>query len=192
MSDWNSLAGLVTVEPITSPLAGPTYTGSFSSPFSASWSSTRELFGREVRMLEPDRVVIEAAFTPNQLRNDGLPRGGVSPASPGIVVRLVGTPHGDLRYEGTTYHDWQSNLRAIALSLEALRSVDRHGVTKRGEQYAGWKQLETGIRKSDANRGRVLIEQHGSMAAALKATHPDHGGDDADFRDVQAAKEAGA
>jgi hypothetical protein len=36
---------------------------------------------------------------------------------------------------------WQANVRAIALALEALRAVDRYGVTKRGEQYQGWTAL---------------------------------------------------
>lgn len=33
---------------------------------------------------------------------------------------------------------WQHNVRSIALGLEALRAVDRYGITKRGEQYAGF------------------------------------------------------
>jgi hypothetical protein len=32
----------------------------------------------------------------------------------------------------------------IALALQALRAVDRYGVTKRGEQYTGWKALPAG------------------------------------------------
>jgi len=32
-------------------------------------------------------------------------------------------------------------MRAIALSLQALRAVDRYGVARRAEQYRGWKQL---------------------------------------------------
>lgn len=36
---------------------------------------------------------------------------------------------------------WQANIRAIAKTLEHLRDLDRWGVTKRGEQYTGWKAL---------------------------------------------------
>ncbi len=35
-----------------------------------------------------------------------------------------------------------------------------------------------------------LEREHGGTAQALKATHPDHGGNATDFADVQAAREA--
>lgn len=34
---------------------------------------------------------------------------------------------------------WQHNVRSIALGLESLRAVDRYGISKRGEQYAGFR-----------------------------------------------------
>lgn len=34
---------------------------------------------------------------------------------------------------------WQHNVRSIALGLEALRAVDRYGISRRGEQYAGFR-----------------------------------------------------
>lgn len=40
-----------------------------------------------------------------------------------------------------TYTTWQDNLRAIALGLEALRKVERYGITRGTEQYTGWKML---------------------------------------------------
>jgi hypothetical protein len=40
-----------------------------------------------------------------------------------------------------TFTDWKSNLRAIAKSLEALRLVNRYGVTQCGEQYQGFAAL---------------------------------------------------
>ena len=57
---------------------------------------------------------------------------------------------GPLRYATDAYEQeyyggltsWQANVRAIALALEALRAVDRYGVSKRGEQYTGWKAIE--------------------------------------------------
>lgn len=33
---------------------------------------------------------------------------------------------------------WKHNVRSIALGLESLRAVDRYGITKRGQQYAGF------------------------------------------------------
>jgi hypothetical protein len=85
----------------------------------------------------------------------------------------------------------EANVRAIALALEALRKVDRYGVTKRGEQYAGWKALPS---PNDAilERGRQIIREHdGDVRRALAATHPDReGGDEEAFKAVSAAREA--
>jgi hypothetical protein len=38
---------------------------------------------------------------------------------------------------------WQHNVRSIALGLEALRAVDRYGISKRGQQYAGFRAALT-------------------------------------------------
>lgn len=38
---------------------------------------------------------------------------------------------------------WQHNVRSIALGLEALRAVDRYGISRRGEQYAGYRAALT-------------------------------------------------
>lgn len=38
---------------------------------------------------------------------------------------------------------WQHNVRSIALGLEALRAVDRYGITRRGQQYAGFRAALT-------------------------------------------------
>lgn len=40
--------------------------------------------------------------------------------------------------------DWHHNVRAIALTLEALRAVDRYGATETGQQYSGFKALPAG------------------------------------------------
>jgi hypothetical protein len=200
VSGWGELSGLVKVRPLTLALPKPTKHGQFS----ASWSDTVTLLEREIGFLAPREVILEADFAEGQLRVDGLPRSTAKAASHGVVLTIVGprdVPH-DLRYPCSTFWGsgygtramagWQTNVRAIALALEALRKVDRYGVTKRGEQYAGWKALPAGSSSPSAERGRELIRQHGGVPAALKATHPDHGGDPAEFADVQAAREAGA
>lgn len=191
MSAFQDLAGLLRVRPLSVSLPEPTYDGWAVSPFTASWSSTIELLWTEVAKLDAREVILEADFRENQLRKDGMPRAGAQAHSPGIILTLVSTPHGDLRYPCSTFRTWDANLRAIALALEALRKVDRYGVTKRGEQYRGWKALPAGDGPS-ASRGRELIREHGSIVAALKATHPDHGGDAHDFGDVQAARAEGS
>jgi hypothetical protein len=42
-----------------------------------------------------------------------------------------------------THERWEHNVRAIALTLELMRAVDRYGATQ-GRQYAGFQQLTAG------------------------------------------------
>lgn len=185
---YSDLAGLVTFRPLERPVPGPrSY-----SPFRSSWTSTVDLLVKELRAHGARSVLLEVDVSERAIRLDGLPRADARANSPGVVLsfeatRVPGKPK--LRYEVGTYWDWTDNLRAIALGLQALRAVDRYGVTKRGEQYAGWKALPMGSGDPSPEHGRELIAQHGGVTQALKATHPDHDGNAADFADVQAARE---
>jgi hypothetical protein len=187
MSGWNDLSGLLIFRPLESPLpvTGPRRW----SQFSAGWAATVDLLAKEINHLKPKHAILEADLDESDLRLDGFPRSSARWKSDGVRLTLVGTPHGDLRYPCTTFYNAEDNVRAIALSLESLRKVDRYGVTKRGEQYAGWKQLNAPAGEGNSERGRKIIAEHGSLPAALKAVHPDTGGSAEDFRDVMAAKE---
>lgn len=183
MSGYEDLGRLVTFRPLERPIKC-LYR---SPPFSAR--STVELLSKELRQHGARQAVLEVDIREQDLRLDGLPRADRHARSPGIVLSFLATAVPDspqLRYEVATFSDWRANVRAVALGLEALRAVDRHGVTRRGEQYAGWKALMPG--GPSVERGRALISEHGGIVPALKATHPDHGGDPHDFADVQAAR----
>lgn len=194
--------------------------------FSASWSSTLNLLDVELRALEAEDVVIETGHAQRDIRNDGWPRSDARvPPMPGVILSF-GSKHGPLRYltdafcqggyqrgsqeaGGSWMPGWQANLRAIALGLEALRAVDRYGVSKRGEQYRGWNELPSGIPMGEAS---MTIEEAASLLEGLaemtprpladwtpdwektlyrlasKATHPDlNGGDQAAFQRVERA-----
>jgi hypothetical protein len=117
------------------------------------------------------------------------------PRHPGIELsfdvdqRIVpSAPNGRLVYATDCCDYWQHNVRSIALGLQALRAVDRYGITRRGEQYAGFAALPAG--GPDRERGKRLVEAAGSLREALQKHHPDHGGLDRDFIDVVAYKEA--
>ena len=189
MSAYEDLARLVTFRPLERPVRCEHR----PAPFTAGWTSTVTLLGKELRAHGARRAVLEIDFAERDLRLDGLPRADRRARTPGIVLsfeatRVPGKPH--LRYEVGTFAEWRDNVRAVALGLESLRAVDRHGVTRRGEQYAGWKALPGG--GPSAERGRELIRKHGGIRQALMATHPDHGGSAEDFADVQAARDGEA
>lgn len=178
------------------------------SPFSASWSSTLDLLDRELRALDAENVVVQLALDESQLRLDGWPRSEARPEHSGVALAFE-SRYGALQYMTGVYAGWQQNLRAIALGLEALRRVDRYGITKSGEQYRGWKQLpasaDAGISFSGPDDARhFLAELAGCFAsedvasgavsdqqivrAALKKTHPDKGGSSRQFAEVQVAR----
>lgn len=114
------------------------------SNFSATLSQTLRTLTTELNQLGCQHPVLEVAIPADQFRIDGRPRANARETHPGIVLSLPKTKVGALRYATDTFDRWQDNLRAIALGLEALRKVDRYGITRRGEQYAGFRALPPG------------------------------------------------
>lgn len=174
------------------PLDRPVECEHRSSQFKAPMAKTIKALRHELRAVDGlVDAILMIDFREQDLRLDGLPRADKRAQSPAVVLAfqaqaIAGEPH--LRYEVGTYARWSDNVRAIALGLEALRAVDRYGITRRGEQYAGWKALPMATGNPSPERGRTLIREHGSVRRALHATHPDHGGSARDFADVRAAQ----
>lgn len=118
------------------------------------WKSTLLLLAEETGMLALDGlVVIEAGYAEWDLRMDRSgPLARVTESHPGVVVTFSSGLYGSLRYATDAYEakyhgdppSWQANVRAVALTLGALRSIDRWGVARSGQQYAGWLALPEG------------------------------------------------
>ncbi|MEE9471787.1 MAG: molecular chaperone DnaJ [Gemmatimonadota bacterium] len=179
------------------------------SRFKASWSSTVDLLSREVgKIIKPhERPVLEVALRERDLRLDGFPRADARPQHPGVILSFE-SRFGPLRYPCDTFNDWQDNVRAIALALEALRAVDRYGVTRRGEQYTGWRRLAPAagkLTKEDAARViartasldgdwpalivRSRSDFRSAYRIAVRYSHPDQGGTLEGFQRLQEAKD---
>lgn len=165
---------------------------------------------RELAHLGAEDAVLELDLTERDIRLDGWPRSDARSRSPRVVLSLPRTRHGPLRYGTDRYDRWEDNLRAIRLSLEALRAVDRYGVTRRGEQYAGWKALPPAAGASvtvTAHEAADILASHapgftaedvlahpwdfeGAHRMARKATHPDrNAGDQRRWDEVERAAE---
>lgn len=151
--------------------------------------------------------MLEVDVTESAIRLDGGLYANARPATPAVRVAFE-SRFGPLTYATDVFDRWQDNVRAIALGLEALRKVDRYGITKRGEQYAGWKQLPggSGVEPSHMTEDRafeVLLQIVGSEAdwsddaslvrKARAVTHPDRQGGDRSLWDQveQAARVLG-
>lgn len=175
--------------------------------FSAPWQSTLDLLAKETENLGAPLVVIQVDVAEADIRRDGMIRANARPGHPGVKISFE-SKFGSLTYATDAYDHWQANVRAIALGLEALRAVDRYGITKTGEQYRGWSAItadaaET-MTRSDAARllaagtdGRFTAEQLLADPAnvalayklAIRALHPDVGGDPEMFRRVTKARD---
>lgn len=133
------------------------------APFRASWSTTLAGLRRELAYLEARNPVLQVALRERDVRLDGMPRAGARPDHPGVILAFD-SKHGPLKYPCDTYADWQDNLRAVVLAMDALRRVDRYGVTRRGEQYTGWKALPAG--RGDAASGMTTTDAADALARA--------------------------
>lgn len=127
-----------TFRPLERPIALPRQYARCG--FGAKWSSTLDTLERELGHLKARDIIIEVALDHTDIRNDGWPRSSSRPRTPGVRISFV-SKHGPLSYECATFDDWEKNMRAISLTLERLRAVERYGAVKGGEQYKGWKQL---------------------------------------------------
>lgn len=180
------------------------------SSFSTPWRSTLDLLDRELWQLDATTRVLQVAMTERDFRIDGMPRANARAEHLGIILSFHARDIGDLSYPCDRFDRWQDNLRAVALALEALRKVDRYGVTRRAEQYRGWKAIEatampaamtveqafdvlvqhSGVLSGLADVGAIVPSELARGArAAQRQTHPDTGGRATHFQRVQRAIE---
>lgn len=169
--------------------------------FRASWSTTLELLGSEADKLGAHLVVMQVDVTEGDIRRDGMLRANAKVGHPGVAISFT-SDHGPLRYATDSYDAWQANVRAIALALQALRAVDRYGVTSRAEQYVGFRALPpTPAAFASADEAarwmREQVRPHAQDAGdatprqlyrfLARRMHPDAGGDPADWDRLDAA-----
>jgi hypothetical protein len=111
------------------------------SPFKAAFHSTFRLLERELAHAGAKSAVVQLALDQSQFRiSDGKPYANATPSHPGVIVSF-NKGKLPLAFPCDRYLTWVENLRAIALALDALRRVDRYGVTQHAEQYRGWNAL---------------------------------------------------
>jgi hypothetical protein len=177
-----------------------------SSPFKANYNNTLDLLEFELEKLHAKNVIIECQVAREQIRNDGWLKSNSAVAGPAVILTFT-RGKDSYRYPCDTFATMQANVRAIALALEALRKIDRYGVTSSGEQYMGFKQLPPGAsppsekmtpRQAAEFIGKlvpitadvILTSRTWSDAAlreAQKLLHPDAGGSHDEFVRLQEA-----
>ncbi len=179
------------------------------SRFKAGWKATLDLLERELGHLGAKDITIEGFFFLNDIRNDGWPKSSARPSQPGIVLSFT-TKQGRMVMPCDKYTDWESNIRAIALTLEYLRAVERYGATsEKQEQYTGWLRLPAAGATDEAVECAKILIEHACTSftpslvlanqsvfdsvwrEAVRRTHPDmnNGRDGGDFNNVINARE---
>lgn len=174
------------------------------SRFKATYGASEDLLMRELQHIGAKDVVLEIDISPSDLRLDGTLRANAKPQGPRVCL-YAATKHGPLMMPCDTYWDWRDNVRAIALSLEALRQVDRYGCAARGEQYRGWTaipastsmttkveaawQLLADILGGDTPSPRDRAALDRCYRDAAKRAHPDAGGTEEGMAAVNRARE---
>lgn len=171
--------------------------------FRAKYAARLDLLEKELNNLGGKDIVIQAYFEHREIRNDGWPRSSARPSAPGVIVSFRNRKNEQLSFPCDTYDEWEDNLYAIALSLEALRTVDRYGVTQNAEQYQGWKRLAAPDKEVPRDSEWALhhlaslagvevtaIRNNGTAInlayrAAARKTHPDSGGNTEAFQLLQ-------
>lgn len=177
--------------------------------FTAKWRDTEKMLLAEVNHLDGRNLVLEVDVREQDLRIDGTLRANAREASTPAVRIAFDSRHGPQLHRCDTFYaayayqgpDWQHNVRAIALTLELLRAMDRYGAVDTGQQYQGFKAIGGGTplpaapEQMSPETAAEILRGYGAIGApiasaykaALRATHPDAGGNRADFDRIQQA-----
>jgi hypothetical protein len=183
------------------------------SPFKTQWMRTLGMLGREIKHLGGTHVELAVDVRSDRdIRQDGQLRADASPKNRIIVSFRL--PNGKrLQFPCGTFTFWQDNVYAIAKALEALRMVERYGVSSTS-QYEGFKALPAaggtiatlstgqaatliarlaGIAGDEVEERAAEVLKHRVIAllelrAAKARTHPDAGGRNEDWTLLQEAE----
>lgn len=170
-----------------------------------TWSKIERALLDEIARVRGREVTIALDLrSPGNFRHDGGIRADARPVTSRVVVSFSRPDGRRLVFPCDAYAFWQDNVWGIQLSLEALRSVDRHGVTNGDQQYEGFAALPPGGGSSAMTVERataILAELSGLEPEALawpsvftvavqKArakAHPDKGGATEQFQELEEA-----
>lgn len=180
------------------------------SQFQASYSATLDLLDRELHAVGAKAVVVQMKLDGAGIRLDGTMRASARPDMPGVVLSFTTDKLGKVRFICDRFTDWQDNMRAIALGMEALRKIDRYGITSDGQQYEGFKALNAAegasgfasVEEAAEFIAEIALAPESAIGAMLddpdyasllyrrasKNAHPDVGGDEATMARLTAAR----
>lgn len=157
---------------------------------------TRDLLTRELALLGAENVVVSSNVA---IRRDGMPYANQArPEDPGVVLYFTRNGQ-EVAIPCDRWSNVDKNLRAIGMTVEAIRGLERWGTGQMVDAaFQGFKALPANVIVTPApsRPWHEVLEVTPSASesvvrAAFKqralATHPDRGGDESEFQDVQRA-----
>jgi hypothetical protein len=175
-----------------------------STAFSSTYQRTLERLEYELEKLKAIDVVVQAGYDRQVIRNDGWPRSSATPRHPAVVLTFRSRESNQqYSFPCDTFTRFEHNLHAIAFTLEALRAVNRYGVTRGHEQYKGFAQIESAKPWNVEDAAQFVAAKTGCKAEgviemasyyreayriAAKMLHPDTGGNPHEWKLLADAK----
>jgi hypothetical protein len=158
----------------------------------------RQLLVSELQKMNVSSFVISSNVS---VRRDGLPYSGQrEPEDTGVVLYFTRKGQ-DIAISCDAWQSVDANLRAIGLTIEAIRGMERWGTEEMVDRaFNGFKELpETIIMGEHTSRAwwevlgvaqnASLTVVHAAYRALLHERHPDKGGSDFEFQELQKAYE---
>lgn len=148
------------------------------STFKMPYAKMLENLKAEVQRMRARNVAIAMDIGPEHLRRDGSLYADARPRTSRVLLTLDRTVAGavrQLRFPCWKYMLWQENLHAIALTLEALRAVERHGAVEQDQHLRGFAALGAGDGAPSAVNTQALALPPERAARILVETHPTMG-----------------
>lgn len=166
------------------------------SPF-WTFAEARDALLDELRRLGAADVMISSNFKPDRTGKPVEPNRRPLDQGVAIYFTLAGKPKAMAR---DTYARAEENFRSLALTIEHLRGVERHGGGMMLDRaFDGFTALPPPLVTPAARawwdvlnvpRGAGRDEIEAAFKRAAKAAHPDLGGSEAAMREVNAARAA--
>ncbi len=184
--------------PLSWPVGRPRTLADGRAPdrFKVTLAVARNELLQELKAIGAEDVVVSTNMPP--LRNGNFSAGAPEPADPGVAVYFT---RGNQPYTFASDHYDRvlGNVRAIGLTLESLRRIERYGSLEMMNQaFRGFAALPPaglfkpwwqtlGLDRAAAT-GDVIRRAHRELAALH---HPDRGGSSERMAEINAARDAG-
>jgi len=167
------------------------------SQFKVQIGRTRDELLAELRLLGASGVVISSNLP---VRRDGIPYADArEPQDPGVAVYFDRRVNGERRpfvIACDTYRKLVWNMRAIGMTVEALRTIARHGASSMLEQaFTGFAalppahQVKPWWETLGVAREATADEARAAWVELAKIHHPDAGGSNERMTEINAAFE---